>query len=172
MSSAVRRHPEHAWDQVVARLYSTQYGVLVRQAALLLGDVSAAEKVVQDSFVALHGAWHRLRDDDEAAVSYLRRSVVNRSRSVLRQRPVHRQFPTCPPDLTSIEDGSLTHVERLMITAAMRFISPRQREALVLKYYLDLPEAEIASAMGISKRAVKTNIARAMAALRTVPVDG
>ncbi len=70
-------------DGAVTALYSTHYRSLVRLAALLLRDVATAEEVVQDSFVAMHGSWRRLRDSDKA-LSYLRQSVVNRSRSVRR----------------------------------------------------------------------------------------
>lgn len=171
MPAAAPGQAQRTSDQAVTTLYSKQYGALVRQAVLLLGDVAAAEEVVQDSFVALHGARHRLRNEDEA-VSYLRRSVVNRSRSVLRQRVANRRFPALLPDAATVGEGRLSQAETLMIIAAISMITPRQREALVLKYYLDLPEAEIASAMGISKRAVKTHIARAIASLRTAPVNG
>ena len=76
-------------DRAVTALYSTHYRSLVRLAALLVRDVATAEEVVQDSFVAMHGGWRRLRDSDKA-LSYLRQSVVNRSRSVLRHRVVDR----------------------------------------------------------------------------------
>ena len=74
-------------DRAVTALYSSHYRSLVRLAALLVRDVATAEEVVQDSFVAMHGGWRRLRDSDKA-LSYLRQSVVNRSRSVLRHRVV------------------------------------------------------------------------------------
>ncbi len=74
-------------DRAVTELYSTHYRSLVRLAALLVRDIGTAEEVVQDSFVAMHGGWRRLRDSDKA-LSYLRQSVVNRSRSVLRHRVV------------------------------------------------------------------------------------
>src|SRR5215472_10793816 len=78
-------------NHTLAALYRVHYRPLVRQAALLVGD-AAAEDVVQDSFVAMHGAWRRLRDTDKAGY-YLRRSVINRSRSLLRHRAVARRIP-------------------------------------------------------------------------------
>src|SRR5690606_16201985 len=72
-------------DTAVTALYSAHYRSLVRLAVLLVRDVATAEEVVQDAFVAIHGAWRRLRDPDKA-LAYLRQSVVNRSRSVLRHR--------------------------------------------------------------------------------------
>jgi RNA polymerase sigma-70 factor (sigma-E family) len=158
------------WDaeQAVTAMYSTHYRSLVRLAALLVRDVATAEEVVQDSFVAMHTAWRRIRDN-EKALSYLRQSVVNRSRSVLRHRVVvDRNAPKPAPDMPSAEQGALTLLERTAVVAALRSLPPRQREALVLRYYGDLSEAQIASAMGISRGAVKSHTARAIASLRAV----
>ena len=158
------------WDaeQAVTAMYSTHYRSLVRLAALLVRDVATAEEVVQDSFIAMHGAWRRLRDNDKA-LSYLRQSVVNRSRSVLRHRVVvNRNAPKPAPDMPSAEQGALSQVQRRAVVTALRSLPPRQREALVLRYYGDLSEAQIASAMGISRGAVKSHTARAMASLRKV----
>jgi RNA polymerase sigma-70 factor (sigma-E family) len=155
-------------DRAVTVLYSTHYRSLVRLAALLLRDVATAEEVVQDSFVAMHDGWRRLRDN-EKALSYLRQSVVNRSRSVLRHRVVvDRNAPKPPPDMPSAEQGAITLLERSAVVTALRTLPTRQREALVLRFYGDLSEAQIAAAMGISKGAVKSHTARAMASLRSV----
>src|SRR6266513_1272405 len=158
------------WDaeQAVTAIYSTHYRSLVRLAALLVRDVATAEEVVQDSFMAMHGAWRRLRDTDKA-MSYLRQSVVNRSRSVLRHRVVvDRNAPKPAPDMPSAEQGALTSLERTAVVTALRTLPPRQREALVLRYYGDLSEAQIATTMGISRGAVKSHTARAIASLRAV----
>jgi RNA polymerase sigma-70 factor (sigma-E family) len=158
------------WDatQAVTAIYSTHYRSLVRLAVLLVRDVATAEEVVQDSFIAMHSAWRRLRDSDKA-LSYLRQSVVNRSRSVLRHRVVvDRNAPKPAPDMPSAEQGALSRLERSAVIAALRKLPPRQREALVLKYYADLSEAQIATTMGISQGAVKSHTARGMASLRTV----
>jgi RNA polymerase sigma-70 factor (sigma-E family) len=122
--------------------------------------------VVQDSFVAMHDGWDRLRDA-EKALAYMRQAVVNRSRSVLRHRMVvekNQQKP--PPDMPSAEHGALALVERSAVIAALRGLPERQREAIVLRYYADLSEAEIAAAMKISRGAVKSHTSRGMAALR------
>jgi RNA polymerase sigma-70 factor (sigma-E family) len=155
-------------DRAVTELYATHYRSLVRLAALLVRDVSTAEEVVQDSFVAMHGGWRRLRDS-EKALSYLRQSVVNRSRSVLRHRVVvDRNAPKPPPDMPSAEHGAIALLERSAVIAALRTLPARQREALVLRFYGDMSEAQIAETMQISKGAVKSHTARAMATLRTV----
>jgi RNA polymerase sigma-70 factor (sigma-E family) len=155
-------------DRAVTALYGTHYRALVRLSALLVRDVSTAEEVVQDSFIAMHAAWLRLRDT-EKALSYLRQSVVNRSRSVLRHRVVmDKNAPKPPPDVPSAEHGALTELERTAVVSALRKLPQRQREALVLRFYADLSEAQIASAMGISRGAVKSHTARGMSSLRTV----
>jgi RNA polymerase sigma-70 factor (sigma-E family) len=155
-------------DRAVTELYSTQYRSLVRLAALLIRDVATAEEVVQDSFVAMHSGWRRLCDSDKA-LSYLRQSVVNRSRSVLRHRVVaDRDAPEPPADMPSAEHGAILLLERSAVVAALRTLPPRQREALVLRCYSDMSEAQIASVMGISLRSVKTHTASAMSALRSI----
>jgi RNA polymerase sigma-70 factor (sigma-E family) len=158
------------WDaeRAVTALYGTHYRSLVRLAALLVRDVATAEEVVQDSFVAMHASWRRLRDTDKA-LSYLRQSVVNGSRSVLRHRVVvDRNAPKPPPLAPSAEQGAITEIERTAVISALRKLPARQREALVLRYYCDLSEAQIASTMQISRGAVKSHTARGMSSLRTV----
>ena len=155
-------------DSAVTELYSTHYRALVRLAALLVRDVSTAEEVVQDSFIAMHASWRRLRDTDKA-LSYLRQSVVNKSRSVLRHRVVmDRNAPKPAPDVPSAEQGAITLLERSSVVKALRKLPERQREALVLRYYADLSEAQIASVMGISRGAVKSHTARGMSSLKAV----
>ncbi len=154
-------------DLAVVELYSEHYRSLVRLAALLVRDTATAEEVVQDSFIAMHGGWERLRDT-EKALAYLRQAVVNRSRSVLRHRTVvDKNMQKAPPDMPSAEHGAFVLLERSAVVAALRALPDRQREALVLRYYGDLSEAEIATAMGISRGAVKSHTARGMASLRT-----
>jgi RNA polymerase sigma-70 factor (sigma-E family) len=153
-------------DRAVTELYALHYRALVRLAVLLVRDVPTAEDIVQDSFVALHDGWQRLRDS-ESAPAHLRSAVLNRCRSVLRHRAVigkHPQKP--PPDMPSAEHGMLVLAERSAVLAALRKLTDRQREAIVLRYYADFSEAEIAAAMGISRGAVKNHTARGMAALR------
>jgi RNA polymerase sigma-70 factor (sigma-E family) len=155
-------------DSAVTQLYGTHYRALVRLATLLVRDVATAEEVVQDSFIAMHASWRRLRDTDKA-LSYLRQSVVNKSRSVLRHRVVmDRNAPKPAPDVPSAEQGAITLLERSSVVKALRKLPVRQREALVLRYYADMTEAQIASVMGISRGAVKSHTARGMTTLRAV----
>jgi RNA polymerase sigma-70 factor (sigma-E family) len=153
---------------VVTEIYHGHYNQLVRLAVLLVHDVQTAEEVVQDAFEAMHLASRRLRDS-EKALQYLRQTVVNRSRSVLRHRKVvDMHAPKPGPDEPSAEHAALALLERSAVAAALRSLPERQREAIALRYYADFSEADIARAMGISKGAVKSHTARAMASLKTI----
>jgi RNA polymerase sigma-70 factor (sigma-E family) len=168
--TAQARAASAAWDaaEVVTEIYTGHYNQLVRLAVLLVHDVQTAEEVVQDAFEAMHLAWRRLRDS-EKALSYLRQTVVNRSRSVLRHRKVvDMHAPKPAPDEPSAEHAALALLERSAVAEALRSLPLRQREAIVLRYYADFSEADIAAAMGISRGAVKSHTARAMAALKSI----
>jgi RNA polymerase sigma-70 factor (sigma-E family) len=148
----------------VATLYELHYPALVRLAALLVPDLATAEDIVQDAFAAVHGRWHTLPGADaDAALAYLRWSVVHRSRSVVhRSRSVvHRSRSVPPPGPAegAREPGS-------EVVSALRALSARQREVVVLRYFADLPEAEIASATGMSMAAVRKHAAQAMSSLQ------
>jgi RNA polymerase sigma-70 factor (sigma-E family) len=152
-------------DRALTALYTAHYRSLVRLAELLVGDLAAAEEVVQESFVAMHGRWSRLRYG--AALSYLRKSVINRSRCVPRRVVVDR-LARQPPDGPSGEQGADAPLERSAVVAALDSLPPRQREAVVLRYYGDCSEVQVAAAMGISKSAVQRHTALARSALRAV----
>jgi RNA polymerase sigma-70 factor (sigma-E family) len=169
-AEAVPAQTPAVWDasEVVTEIYTMHYNQLVRLAVMLVHDVQTAEEVVQDSFEAMHLAWRRLRNT-EKALSYLRQAIVNKSRSVLRHRKVVEMHPPKPaPDEQSAEHAALTLIERSAVTSALRSLPVRQREAVVLRYYGDFSEADIAKAMGISRGAVKSHTARAMASLKSI----
>jgi len=162
---------EAGWsaDEAVTRLFSAHYRQLVRLAVLLLADRAVAEELVQDAYVQLHARWGRLREPHKA-LGYLRASVVNAARSAQRRRGVaDRYTASLPPPASapSAEFGALGALAHAEVVAALRALPTRQREALVLRYYLDLSESEIADVMGISRGAVKSHAARGIAALRT-----
>lgn len=144
-------------------LYAEHYGALVRLAALLLDDVTACEDVVQEAFVRVHGA--RLRDPDRA-LAYLRQTVVNLSRSALRRRLVAlRHLPRPAPDGAPADEGAYAAVERAAVVRALRALPRRQREAVVLRFWADLSEAQAASALGVSVGSIKGYTSRGLAAL-------
>jgi len=167
VSGAAAQRTRQAADEAVTVVYRAHYAVLVRTAAMLVGDVATAEDVVQESFLAMHHAWWRLRDTSRA-LPYLRRSVINKSRSVLRRRAVaDRHLRATAPELPSAEETALAGVQRSSVLAALNELPSRQREVVILRYYADLSEAEIAATLGISRGAVKSHTARAKGSLRT-----
>ena len=166
--NATEVKPEMLADEAVTELYSSHYRSLVRLAVLLVRDEPTAEEVVQECFIAMHDGWHRLRDQ-EKALSYLKQAVVNRSRSVLRHRGViERKAPEPAPDMPSAEREAISLLERSAVITALRGLPDRQRQVLVLRYYADLSQTQIAGMLGISKSAVKSHTVRGMTSLRAV----
>jgi RNA polymerase sigma-70 factor (sigma-E family) len=147
------------------QLYDEHYVRLVRLGVLLLGDAGRAEEVVQDSFVAVVQRWDRLEGANLPA--YLRQTVVNRSRSVLRHRKVVAAHPSEVPAHGPAADHELLRgVRRRAVIDALAGLPRRQREVLALRHYLDLSEREIAETLRISPGAVKSHASRGSAALR------
>ena len=152
-------------DGAVTALFRAHYASLVRLAVLLVDDDGSAEDLVQDAFARLHRRWGRLRDED-AAYGYLRTCVVNGSRSRLRRlRTARRYVAPHSPDDPSPEGHAILREEHAAVRAALRELPARQREVLVLRYWSDLSEAEIAGTLGISRGAVKSHASRGLAAL-------
>ena len=153
---------------LVTALYQAHGVGLIRLAVVMLGDRPAAEDVVQEAFCGLYRRWDHL-DNPGNALRYLRSSVLNGCRSVLRNRGRLRlrlgQEPGRPDSVESAESTALVGEEHRAVLAALRRLPDRQREALVLRFYLELSEAEIAQAMGISQGTVKSTVSRALAAL-------
>lgn len=152
-------------NELLVDLYRDHYRPLVRLASLLLDDRAASEEVVQDAFVALFRRWDSVADPTKR-LAYLRSAVLNGARSRSRRRLVRRRLALAPPGTReSAEAGALRSEDRRAVLKALRELSDRQRDCLVLRYYLDLTEAEIAVTLGISAGSVKTHTHRAMAAL-------
>lgn len=155
--------PARAAGDAVTDLYRVHALGLIRLAVVMLGDRQAAEDVVQEAFCGLYRRWRTLADTDRA-LSYVRSSVLNGSRTALRRRA---RRPTGAADLPaeSAEAAALTGEEHRQVLEAIRRLPHRQREALVLRYYLEFSEEEIAASMGISRGTVKSTTSRALAAL-------
>jgi len=149
----------------VAALYQHHAVGLIRLAYLMLGDRAGAEDAVQDAFCGLYRHWGRLADRDRA-LAYVRSSVLNGCRSALRRRTTGRRLLTAyQPPTASAEAAVLGLEERQEVMRAVRRLPERQREALVLRFYLDLPEREIARLMGLRPSSVRSATARALKAL-------
>ncbi|MHA3702027.1 SigE family RNA polymerase sigma factor [Jatrophihabitans sp. YIM 134969] len=151
----------------VQALYLQHWRGLVRLAVLLVDDLPSAEDVVQEAFIGLHRQAASLRDP-EAALAYVRSAVVNRSRSTIRRRQVSRrhQYLSEPEPAPGADRHLELAEDQQAALAAVRRLPGRQREVLMLRYWSDLSEAEIAAALGISAGTVKSSASRAMASLR------
>ncbi|MFF0445869.1 SigE family RNA polymerase sigma factor [Streptomyces sp. NPDC004609] len=146
--------------------YRAHYRSLLGLAALLLDDTASCEDVVQEAFIRVHSARNRVRDP-EKTLAYLRQTVVNLSRSALRRRILGLKLLSKPmPDMASAEEGAYEQLERDALIKAMRGLQRRQREVLVLRYFADMTEAQVAETLGISLGSVKAYGSRGIAALR------
>ncbi|MGW7457862.1 SigE family RNA polymerase sigma factor [Streptomyces sp. NPDC054797] len=146
--------------------YQAHYRSLLGLAALLLDDTASCEDVVQEAFIRVHSARSRVRDR-EKTLAYLRQTVVNLSRSALRRRILGLKLLSKPmPDMASAEEGAYDQLERDDLIKAMRGLQRRQREVLVLRYFADMTEAQVAETLGVSLGSVKAYGSRGIAALR------
>ncbi len=130
---------------------------MVRLARGLVDTTEAAEEIVQEAFAKVLDRWSRL--DQPGA--YLRTTVVNGARSELRKRQVRRRIglrPLLPPDPQ----------EQDYLLDALDHLSNRHRTVLILKFYADMTEKEIAQAMGVRPGTVKSATSRGLAELRKV----
>jgi RNA polymerase sigma-70 factor (sigma-E family) len=155
-----------AADVAFDELYRSQWHSMVRLAMFLVDDLESAKDCVQDAFV---GLYRRPLRNPDAQLGYLRRSVVNAARSMLRRRGTVRRH------LRSVQVGAATATDETIVVGAehadlmaeLRRLPQRQREVLVLRYWLGLPEAEIAATLGIRPGTVKSAASRALSTLET-----
>jgi RNA polymerase sigma-70 factor (sigma-E family) len=154
------------WNSALVGLYRSHRLPLLRLAVLLTDDAAAAEDVVQDAFLALQRRWHAV--DPAAAAGYLRTSVVNGTRTLHRRRGVARRHlqSLTADDVPGADLAVLLTEEHRQIVEALRTLPRRQREVLVLRYWSDLSEADIAAVLGIARGTVKSSASRGLAALQ------
>jgi RNA polymerase sigma-70 factor (sigma-E family) len=139
---------------------------LVRLARFLVGDLATAEDIVQDVFERMHRRWHRL-SEPASGLAYARSAVLNGCRSARRRAAVARRYAprlVSPADLAGPDAGSAAD-DRDEMAMALRGLPRRQREVLVLRYYLDMDVAEIAGLLRIAPSGVRSNCTRGLAAL-------
>jgi RNA polymerase sigma-70 factor (sigma-E family) len=152
----------------VASLFRTHHRRLVGLASLLCDDRATAEDVVQEAFAGLYRRWWQLRDP-HSAVAYLNRAVVNGGRDHLRRgRRSSASFLRLAPqseELPSAEQDVVTSDEAGRLWQAITRLPRRQRQVLVLRYYLDQSEAEIAETLNVARGSVKSHASRGLAAL-------
>jgi RNA polymerase sigma-70 factor (sigma-E family) len=148
----------------LGEVFRAHHAELVRLAAFIVGDRGTGEDVVQDVFVRMHQRGHRTDGD---LLPYLRAAVVNSCRNALRRRLLIRRHADkhspCPP--LSAEEAAMLSEDRRQVLTALASLPPRRREVLVLRFYLELSEAEIADMLSISPGTVKSTTARGLTAL-------
>jgi RNA polymerase sigma-70 factor (sigma-E family) len=145
-------------DVTITAVFEAQYTRLCRLAYLLTGDASRAEELVMEAFARSLASWRRRGPDEPGA--YLRRAVVNMCRNRRRRAWLERRHARAEREEASEASEPVDHV-----WAAVRALPPRQRAAVVLRYWDDLPEVAIAAALGCSVGTVKSQLAKAKANL-------
>ncbi|MFF4183391.1 RNA polymerase sigma factor [Streptomyces sp. NPDC001691] len=161
--------PEPAAPPTVSELYHAHRLKMVRLAVMLVDDRATAEDVVQDAFTALYRRHGERIDEIDNALAYLRTAVVNASRSVLRRRRTARGYtPPHEPDAPSAEERVVLDEEHREVLSALGQLTARRREVLVLRYWSELTEAEIAATLGISRGSVKSIASRALDSLEKI----
>ena len=151
-------------EAALTDLYRLHALRLIRLGYVMLGDRQAAEDVVQDAFAGLYRRWGRLADHAKAP-QYLRSSVLNGCRSAIRRNRPGMEVLDFDPAVVSAEADVLAGEQQRVLMRAIRRLPQRQRVALVLRFYLDEPDAEIARLMGIRESTVRSTTHRALAAL-------
>jgi RNA polymerase sigma-70 factor (sigma-E family) len=166
---AAARLVELDGDALVAELFEQESAALVRLARLFTDDRNAAEDLVQEAFVRLHHATHRIEDRAQAA-AYLRSIVLNLARDHNRRGLMSlRHFEALTPEASpdALEDRIVLDEQQASVVDALQALSPQQRDCLVLRFYLELSEQETADTLGISPNSVKTHSRRGLDRLRT-----
>jgi RNA polymerase sigma-70 factor (sigma-E family) len=142
-------------------------GALQRSAYLMVGDAQLAQDLVQEALTKTYVAWPRLRDPRNAE-AYCRKAITTTAISWFRRKGWHNERPTehLPEDARGVAGPEASVVERDAVWQALGALPPRQRAALVLRYYEDLTEAQTAEAMGCAVGTVKSQVAAALSKLR------
>ncbi|WP_410790665.1 RNA polymerase sigma factor [Kribbella sp. C-35] len=155
-------------DALVVALFQAEAGRLVQLARWFVDDRTAAEDLVQEAFLRLARSQHRIHDPDRAA-AYLRSIVINLARDHNRRGLVSlRHRLPADPDDRSAEDHAFADESRREVIAALRELPRRQRDCVVLRYYLELSVADIADTLGLSPNSVKTHLQRGLRSLKSV----
>lgn len=146
-------HEEQSERAFVA-LYRERYDPMVRLAYLMTGSQAIAEELVQDAFVSVHRSWERATNPS----AYLRTTVVNACRSWGRRQTLERLRRPAPAEASTLVADEMWDV--------LQTLPPRQRAAIVLRFYEDLPDEEIAALLGCKVATVRTAVFRGLEKLR------
>jgi len=159
-----------AKEAAVTVLYHEHALSLIRLAHIMLGGRAGAEDIVHDAFCGLYRRWDHLADPNKA-LGYVRSSVLNGCRTALRRGRLADRVRSYQPAAASAEAAVLSGEERREVVRALRRLPERQREVLVLGYYLDLSDEQIADDLGIGASTVRSTRHRALAALERALKD-
>ena len=156
-------------DQVLAAFIDARSGSLLRLAYLLTGDHALAEDLLQDSLIKVYLSWDSIRD--HAALEAYTRTVMTRTQLSWWRRPARRELLGVEPSDRAVREQRPTNErhqidERDELWALLATLGPRQRAVLVLRFYEDLSEAEIARVLGCTTGTVKSQLSRGLARLR------
>ena len=152
-------------DLLVGEIYRSEAANLVRLARFFVDDRDAAEDLVQEAFIRLARSAHKVRDR-ERVPAYLRSIVLNLARDHNRRGLVSlRHQPAADPTPPSIDDTMGVKEDQRIVIEALRHLPVRQRDCLVLRYYLELGVSEIAQTLGLSPNSVKTHLSRGLRSL-------
>jgi RNA polymerase sigma-70 factor (sigma-E family) len=153
-------------DEAIAALFQEHARSLVRLARLFADDRNAAEDLVQEAFIRLRRSFHRI-ESPPRTVAYLRSIVLNLARDHNRRglMSLRHQMPEEEENRLSAEDRIVVREDQQQVIDALQTLPLRQRDCLVLRYYMDLSLPDIAATLGISVNSVKTHLQRGMAML-------
>jgi RNA polymerase sigma-70 factor (sigma-E family) len=160
MMVRVSERTEHVESSRLGELYRLHAPAGKRLAFLLTGDVHLAEDLVQEAFVRIVGRLVHLRND-EAFPAYMRKTIVNLARMHFRRRRVERDRSEPSPMVSAPAPEETESLRRALLA-----LPYRQRAALVLRYYVDLPDEEAASMLGCARGTIRSLVARGSEALR------
>ncbi|MEA2435057.1 MAG: hypothetical protein QOG54_2514 [Actinomycetota bacterium] len=155
-------------DREVAALFNKHYTPMCRLAFVILGDSALAEEIVMEALLKTFSGWRRIRDHERAEF-YLKRAVVNLCRSRIRRKMVEQRASALMDRSAAIStwDPSQSDTRRA-VWDAVRKLPERQRASVVLRYFEDLPEAEIAEVLDCSVGTVKSQLFKARQKLGSV----
>ena len=158
-------------DEEFAELVHASWASLYRTAYLMLGDAADAEDLVQTALAKTYANWRRVRSVD-AAPGYARTTLVNTAASWFRKKGWRNERPTeVLPEVASAGSHETDLSERRTVIDALSILPPRQRAVVVLRFYEDLPVAQVAHALGITEGTVKSQTSEALSKLRTLLGD-
>jgi RNA polymerase sigma-70 factor (sigma-E family) len=150
------------FDDALVDLYRTHAKALVDMLWVFVGDRGEAEDLCQEAFMRLQRSWRRI-DPERNAGAYLRTTAFNLARSGFRRRVVAQRLRPGPePESAAADEGVELRDDQRQLLDALRRLPARQRECVVLRYWEDQSDAEIAATLGISANSVKTHLRRAM----------